>query len=149
MCYHNIILAIDNDQTAQRLFKKLPMLSNDQSNIYVVNVISYPDELLGMNGVAAPIENEDNIEDYHIQKHKDFVINEIKKAHLEDDERIHPYVVTGDPRQVLSHELPDELAADLILLGQNNEVKLSDAILLGSTTKYVTHHAPCDVLLVH
>jgi nucleotide-binding universal stress UspA family protein len=58
-----------------------------------------------------------------------------------------PHARNGDPADAIL-DLAEELTADLIVVGSKG---LSGArrFLLGSVPNKVSHHAPCDVLIVH
>ncbi|WP_310486789.1 universal stress protein [Chamaesiphon sp. VAR_69_metabat_338] len=52
----------------------------------------------------------------------------------------------GDAGRVIC-ETATAVAADLIVIGSHQKSRLSE-ILLGSTSSYVLHHAPCSVMVV-
>jgi nucleotide-binding universal stress UspA family protein len=52
----------------------------------------------------------------------------------------------GDPGRVICETAAD-IAADLIVIGSHQKSRLSE-ILVGSTSSYVFHHAPCSVTIV-
>ncbi|ASC69302.1 Universal stress protein [Halomicronema hongdechloris C2206] len=53
----------------------------------------------------------------------------------------------GEPTQVIC-DLARTWNADLIVIGSRGRRGLTE-LLLGSVSNYVTHHAPCSVLVVH
>ncbi len=54
--------------------------------------------------------------------------------------------LSGTPGQVIC-ELADEWSADLIVVGSRGLKGLNE-MLVGSVSNYVTHHAPCSVLIM-
>ena len=54
--------------------------------------------------------------------------------------------LTGNPGRMIC-ELADNWSADLILVGSRGLKGLKE-MFLGSVSNYVTHHAPCSVLIV-
>ena len=53
----------------------------------------------------------------------------------------------GDPGETIC-DLAQTWSADLILVGSRGLTGIKEMIL-GSVSNYVTHHAPCSVLIVH
>lgn len=53
--------------------------------------------------------------------------------------------LTGDPGQTIC-EIADNWSADLIVVGSRGLKGLKE-MFLGSVSNYVTHHAPCSVLI--
>jgi nucleotide-binding universal stress UspA family protein len=58
-----------------------------------------------------------------------------------------PHARSGDPADAIL-DLAEELGADLIVVG-NKGLSGARRFLLGSVPNKVSHHAPCDVLIVH
>jgi len=58
-----------------------------------------------------------------------------------------PHARSGDPADVIL-DFAEELGADLIVIG-NRGLSGARRFLLGSVPNKVSHHAPCDVLIVH
>ncbi len=55
--------------------------------------------------------------------------------------------VKGAPGQAICDRAKSE-SADLIIMGSHGRKGLSE-IFMGSVSNYVTHHAPCSVLIIH
>jgi nucleotide-binding universal stress UspA family protein len=58
-----------------------------------------------------------------------------------------PHARSGDPADAIL-DLAEELATDLIVVGSKG-LTGARRFLLGSVPSKVSHHAPCDVLIVH
>ncbi|HEX2232103.1 MAG TPA: universal stress protein [Thermoleophilaceae bacterium] len=58
-----------------------------------------------------------------------------------------PHARSGDPADAIL-DLAEQLDADLIVVG-NKGLSGARRFLLGSVPNKVSHHAPCDVLIVH
>ncbi len=52
----------------------------------------------------------------------------------------------GDPGRMICETAKNE-SVDLIVIGRNQKSALSE-MLLGSTSNYVLHHAPCSVMVI-
>jgi nucleotide-binding universal stress UspA family protein len=58
-----------------------------------------------------------------------------------------PHARSGDPAEVIL-DLAEELGAELIVVG-NKGLSGARRFLLGSVPSKISHHAPCDVWIVH
>jgi nucleotide-binding universal stress UspA family protein len=69
------------------------------------------------------------------------------EKHFGDGQKIRTVLREGDPAEALI-DVADEESIDLIVVG-NKGMTGAKRFLLGSVPNQVSHHAPCNVLIVH
>ena len=74
------------------------------------------------------------------------VLGQAEKAHTKSGVTITTMSVSGDPADMIS-EVAEREGADLIVIG-NKGMTGAKRFLLGSVPNQVSHHAPCNVLIV-
>jgi nucleotide-binding universal stress UspA family protein len=83
--------------------------------------------------------------DREVSAAKNWLRRYVQKAYDAGCEEALPIVRMGDPGTSIC-ELADELETDLIIVGRKDRSGL-EALLLGSVSSDVVHHAPCAVLV--
>ncbi|MGH2726011.1 MAG: universal stress protein [Actinomycetota bacterium] len=74
------------------------------------------------------------------------VLSQTEKAHAKSGVTIKTLSVSGDPADMIC-EVAEREGVDLIVIG-NKGMTGAKRFLLGSVPNQVSHHAPCNVLIV-
>ena len=74
------------------------------------------------------------------------VLSQAEKAHSKSGVTVKTLSVSGDPADMIC-EVAEREGADLIVIG-NKGMTGAKRFLLGSVPNQVSHHAPCNVLIV-
>lgn len=74
------------------------------------------------------------------------VLSQAEKAHAKSGVTISTTTVSGDPADMIC-EVAEREGVDLIVIG-NKGMTGAKRFLLGSVPNQVSHHAPCNVLIV-
>ena len=74
------------------------------------------------------------------------VVSQAEKAHSKSGVTIKTLSVSGDPADMIC-EVAEREGVDLIVIG-NKGMTGAKRFLLGSVPNQVSHHAPCNVLIV-
>ena len=74
------------------------------------------------------------------------VLSQAEKAHAKSGVSIKTQTVSGDPADMIC-EVAEREGVDLIVIG-NKGMTGAKRFLLGSVPNQVSHHAPCNVLIV-
>ena len=84
----------------------------------------------------------------HVGDPKDgkMVLSQAEKAHAKSGVTIKTQTVSGDPADMIC-EVAERDGVDLIVVG-NKGMTGAKRFLLGSVPNQVSHHAPCNVLIV-
>ncbi len=98
----------------------------------------------GWNGLGAEVLSSQEDADRGALGLLENEVAEVRKATGRDEVDVQLKVVVGDPGQQL---VEASAGAALLVVGQRGHGALMSA-LLGSTTGYVLHHAPCPVLVL-
>jgi nucleotide-binding universal stress UspA family protein len=77
---------------------------------------------------------------------QDHVVDGLEVAKAEGASNVHGRTEAGDPAAVLL-DVSEDVSADLIMVGSRGMAAPS-RFLLGSVPNRVSHHAPCDVVIV-
>jgi nucleotide-binding universal stress UspA family protein len=152
-----ILIATGDSPEAQKIFETGLLLAEklraEIAILHVLNPIQTGLELVGnpaLGGIA-PIANDLNLtrsqtewQDYERQgtERLQLYANQAQNHHV-PAEILQNF---GESGRVICDTARD-LAADLIVIGSHQKSRLSE-MLLGSTSSYVLHHAPCSVMVV-
>ncbi|MDG0991016.1 MAG: universal stress protein [Luminiphilus sp.] len=140
MAYHNILVAVDLGATTERLLTAAKgLMADSNSEVHVLHVvepinISYGADI-PMDLSTIQDEIYDQASEQLTQYGESYGIPES-----------HRHLAMGHPEAEIANAAK-QLNAEVIALGRHERYGL--ALLLGSTTDGVLHHAGCDVLAVH
>jgi nucleotide-binding universal stress UspA family protein len=134
-----IVLGYDDTEPSQRALERAASLAKAfGSQLIVTSVVPI---MLSAGRSGGPIDPTDPPE-RHAQELA------AARSHLEGAGIQAEYVpAVGDPAETIV-ELAKERNADLIVVG-TRELNVLQRLLGQSVSEAVTHHAPCDVLIVH
>jgi universal stress protein A len=139
--YQHILLAIDfsdHDSYVARKAERLAAFYNAKlSIIHVLDNIPMPDTAYG---TVIPLDSVSSYELLEAEKNK-----LIQASNKLISDPIHQWLIWGRP-EVEIIRVANEEGVDLIVVGSHGRHGM--ALLLGSTSTEVLHHAPCDVLAV-
>ncbi len=153
--YSKILVALDESQLSRQAFEQsLSLAKVFNAELQLVNVI-YPLEAKYQNTVSligsgyhSHTTNETAEAEW-----EDLVLNRLNYLQSLVDEATQVGVTAdlvqeiGQPAQQICKSAKD-WQADLIVLGSHGRKGLNE-LVMGSVSNYVSHHVPCDVLLVH
>lgn len=145
-----ILLATDGSEYSQRAVTKCCefIRSGTRTDVKIVSAV---ERVMPMAAEPFGISGE-----YYLQVEDD--LKKQANAAVEDAEKrirmncagadisVEKEVLTGSVKQIIVDEA-EKFGADLIIVGSHGYGFL-DRVLLGSVSDFVTHHAPCSVLVV-
>ena len=152
---NKIIVAVDRSPLNKSVFDKaLSLARTTKANLMLLHVMSpkepeYP--ILPLDVDYYPLLEEKNYDLYHQQfaeykqKGLEFLQKLTERATAEGIKTEYTQL-EGNPGRMIC-ELANNWSADLILVGSRG-LKGFKEMFLGSVSNYVTHHAPCSVLIV-
>lgn len=146
--YQHLLVVMDDLTTAERLLSKLALFTDENSDITFCHVMSYTDELLGMNGEGTAVNNEENVEAYDVEHYEKALEALIEQQGLANNPHINTLIEVGNPRHLLSKVIPEELNIDLILISRKQSESITNALLVGNTLTSIASKACCDVFIV-
>ncbi len=97
-----------------------------------------PSDLLGFEQFQQEFKTQQQLGTERLQAYA----KKAEARHLQAD----IFLELGDSGSIIC-ELAKKCAADLIVVGRHQKSVISE-ILLGSTSNYVIHHAPCSVMVI-
>ena len=152
-----ILVAVDHSEKNQFVFDSAVSLAKttDASlmllHILPVDEVGYSALPVYTSPFASVVQEEHNFElqqqelAQYKQRGLDFLQGLTEKA-TKAGVKAEYSQLTGNPGRMIC-ELADNWSADLILVGSRGLKGLKE-MFLGSVSNYVTHHAPCSVLIV-
>lgn len=154
--YKRILVAVSKPEFRSEVFEQaLDLAKATGANLMLLHVLSPHDQDAPLNPVSENIRDtlhEEAIKDYIIkwQAYEKLELDGLKALAAEaatEGVGIEFSLNRGQPGRMIC-ELARNWNADLIVLAgrQKNELL---GLILGSVSNYVTHHAPCSVLIVH
>jgi nucleotide-binding universal stress UspA family protein len=134
-----IVIAYDDTDASRRALERAVTIAQAfQSELIVTSVAPI---MTGIGRSAGPVDPVDSPE-----KHAQELA--AAKAYVEDHGLKAEYVpAVGNPADTIV-EVANERTADLIVIG-TREVSVLQRVLGQSVSSSVSHHAHCDVLIVH
>lgn len=151
---NKILVAIDRSEKNKSVFNSAVSLAkNTGATLMLLHVLSEDEAGYPMLPTYAYYPILDN-RDYDVYQEKlakykqwgiDFLQNLTEQA-TEAGVNTEYTQLTGNPGRTIC-ELADTWAADIVIVGSRGLKGLKE-MFLGSVSNYVTHHAPCSVLIV-
>ena len=152
--WQKILVAVDLSPTARIVFKQAVTLAKiTGASLILLHVLS-PDEEGAPNPPLHSVEyplSRMVFEQY--QKHWEafeakskMALEAMKEEAIKQDINIEIIQIFGNPGRNICQQ-GKKLAVDLIVVGNRGYSGLKE-LFLGSVSNYVTHHAPCSVLVV-
>ena len=156
--YRRILVALDESQLSQKAFEQSLLLARKfDSELQLLNVIS-PVEAeyqttvaLASNGYHAnnmQVMQDTTAEarEFTLEHKLDYLQSLVEQATQAGVSAEFIQEIGQPERQICRYAKNWE--ADLIVIGSHGRTGLNE-LLKGSVSNYVSHHVPCDVLLVH
>ncbi|HFI0140096.1 universal stress protein [Streptococcus sp. P25B114] len=139
--YQSILVAVDGSTNAEvALQKAIQVAKRNQAKMTIAHVI---DTRALHNVVAFDASIYESLE-----KEAETLLGNYKKwatdAGLTD---IATIVEFGNPKTLLSTNIPQEAGADLMLLGATG-LNTFERLLIGSSSEYIMRHTDIDILIV-
>lgn len=157
--FKKIIVALDLDETCVALFDKaLSLAQTTGAELMLLSVLSPNGDgtlpLLSYPGMTGyPLTMDETVWSIYQQRYQEHKAQGRSALSRFASQATAAGVattfaqVTGNPGWTICDRAKTE-QADLIIVGSHGRRGLSE-ILIGSVSNYVTHHAPCSVLVVH
>lgn len=142
--YRKILVAIDLEHESESVLKKAIAVSDEQSVIEVLSIVTPLSDALYANGLGlvTPMIEVDELQQ-----------EAIKSANRRLQDLVAPFQREGLRAEVLVGDTVSTIVAqakerdaEIIILGSHGKKGLQ--LLLGSTASGVLHHAACDTLSV-
>jgi nucleotide-binding universal stress UspA family protein len=142
--YQTILVGIDGSSQSDNAYKSaIEVARINQGRVIIATVIQNDiSNFLGYSNVS---------EDFFTQaknKWKLLLDERVLWAKEVDFHKVETIVIQGNPKEVLSKQLPEKYNVDLIMVGQSG-LNVVERFMIGSVSKYIIAHALCDVLVIH
>lgn len=151
---NKILVAVDRSANNKSVFDSAVALAqNTGASLMLLHTLSKsePDYPIMPTYTYYPVVGERDIEAYQKQlaEYKEWGLSFLQNLTEEATEagvETEYTQLTGNPGRTIC-ELASSWSADLIIVGSRGLTGLKE-MFLGSVSNYVTHHAPCSVLIV-
>lgn len=138
--YKRILVAVDGSKQAEKAFHEAVQLAKalDASLALasVIDVRSFPS--FTAEGRTWEAELRSDVEEI-LSKY-------VQIAEVEGIQSVGTFLEVGNPKKLLTEEIPDLFGADLIVCGATGLTRL-EKVLMGSISSYIVKHATCQVLI--
>ncbi len=135
--YKKILVGIDSSENASKaFFEAAHIAKRNEAVLYVVHVINNLVSYLTDEAIAQLKDDAQELSH-----------NLIAQAENNGFANIEVVIQVGSPKQLITHILPKELGAELIVLGATGKHRLQES-LLGSLPHYASTNASRNVLIV-
>lgn len=140
--YHNILVPVDGSKEAEAALNRAIALAKEGQNVRLTianvidtraiqNISSFDNSMLD----TMAEDSRQSLETYK-KRAQDAGVTDVSYR-----------IDYGSPRAMIADDLPEEIKADLIVIGATG-LNAMERIVIGSVTAYVTHSAKIDVLVV-
>ena len=140
--YRHVLAAVDGSESAEKALKKAVEITKRNHSELVIahavdtHVYSMGEPALYLSDTEFNFDQlETKLEEYKAQ------------AELAGIENVKIILSKGNPKTVLSEELPRKFNTDLIVVGQSG-LNAVERWMVGSVSEHIIRSAPCDVLMV-
>jgi nucleotide-binding universal stress UspA family protein len=154
LMFTKILLALGNSAESQAIMTAgLTLAETIEAEVLLLHVINplTPTGFSPLVGGIFPMVNEIALDQYakEWREYEQKGIEQLQLYAAQAQERGVQAVVSqnfGNSGSMIC-EVAKNWSADVIVMGRNQKSMLSE-ILLGSTSNYVLHHAPCSVMVI-
>ncbi|MGL4973068.1 MAG: universal stress protein [Culicoidibacterales bacterium] len=151
--YKRVIVGIDTSETSMRAFERGVAFARESraelvlmSAVHLTTDAEIAGPIMNEVGFSQMIVQSNEINQSAVERRKEYVEKLAKKAHEAGVELVTIEVELAQAVDLLL-ETYESYDQTLIVLGATNK-KGIQSILLGSVSKFVVAHAPCDVFVV-
>ncbi|MGL5382004.1 MAG: universal stress protein [Culicoidibacterales bacterium] len=151
--YKRVIVGIDTSETSMRAFERGVAFARESraelvlmSAVHLTTDAEIAGPIMNEVGFSQMIVQSNEINQAAVERRKEYVEKLAKKAHEAGVELVTIEVELAQAVDLLL-ETYESYDQTLIVLGATNK-KGIQSILLGSVSKFVVAHAPCDVFVV-
>jgi nucleotide-binding universal stress UspA family protein len=146
MPYKNVVVGTDGSETAERAVREASELARDNgARLVIVTAYEPHDDQLARNADGVPDDIRWTLTD-RVQA-EELTVHGREIAHGVGVKGVVAQAIPGSPPDVLL-EAAQDFDADVIVVGSKGLTGAA-RFVLGSVASSVSHHAPCDVLIVH
>lgn len=142
------LVGADGSQLSERAFEHAVSLLHDEDHLFLINIID-PGQLVNLSGSSS----------FETQKEFSHSIKKEKEEYLSSLCHNHPSFsakkVTVHKQIISSLDIGRELCEfcqthqiDMLLIGVNGSSSQIERSLIGSTSTYCVHNAPCTVYVI-
>jgi nucleotide-binding universal stress UspA family protein len=155
--FNKILVAIDRSAASRKVFEAAMSLAKTSgASLMLLHVLSFEEQDFPTPTIYSGLEyesfNSTLIEAYQ-ERWQKFERKGLEMLRVIAEEASKAGISTeftqnlGNPGRTIC-DLAQTWSADLIVVGSRGRTGIKE-MLLGSVSNYVTHHAPCSVLIVH
>ncbi|KXT77294.1 universal stress protein [Streptococcus sp. DD13] len=139
--YQKILVAVDGSKGAElALYKAIHIAKRNQAALVIAHVI---DTRALQNIASFDASVYESLEEEARELLEGYQ-SEALNAGVSSVELV---IEFGNPKTLLSHEIPENTKADLMLLGATG-LNAFERLLVGSSSEYVMRHSKIDLLIV-
>ncbi|MGR3742028.1 universal stress protein [Companilactobacillus sp. DQM5] len=139
--YTSILVPVDGSFESELAFKKaVEVAKRNKSKLHILHVI----DTRAFQSVSS---FDSEMVEQVTEKAKETIDSYEKTAKEEGIIDVDSAIEYGAPKTIISHEFPEKVGVDLIMIGATG-LNAVERLLIGSVTEYVTRTAKCDVLVV-
>ncbi|WP_339228393.1 universal stress protein [Oceanobacillus sp. FSL K6-2867] len=141
MEYHNILVAVDGSEAAEKAFRKsLDIAKRNNARLILAHVV---DSRSFATAEAYDRTLSERAEEYA----KDLLGKYAENANAAGLNDLIRCVEYGSPKVKIAKDIADNFNADLIICGATG-MNAVERFLIGSVSESITRYASCDVLVV-
>lgn len=154
--YYRILVALDDSPLSQKAFERSLLLAQKfNAELQLLNVISAAEAeyrntvSLAGSGYYTPNTSDETAQQewqLKVESKLDYLQSLAEKASQAGVSAEFVQEIGKPERQICKSA--EEWEADLIIIGSHGRKGLNE-LLRGSVSNYVSHHVPCDIMLVH
>jgi len=156
--FHTIVVAVDSTQVSHQAFEKaVGMAKSLDARLLIAHVLSFrdtdspqpiqsystPDTIVVDEAIRQQYQQDWNT---YVEHYEALLKQKLEEAKLHGVQA-ESKQTQGSPGRALC-ELARQFDADLLIVGSHQRRGVSE-LMIGSTSNYIMHHAPCSVLVVH
>lgn len=155
--FNKILVAIDRSPASRKVFESAMSLAKaTRSSLMLLHVLSFEERDFPIPTIYSGLEYDpfdSALMDAYQERWRKFEQKGLKMLRRTAEEATTAGISTeftqnmGNPAHNICN-LAQTWSADLILVGSRGRTGIKE-MFLGSVSNYVTHHAPCSVLIVH